>query len=303
MSTQRQAEQNRPEEQRDRISGVFSSQEVRKVGTGTTQRKTIQKTYWFCEELADGSIEVQPLNPNYVPSGPKKALARDKFLATFAPEPELYITSVYPKIRELNKTIARADRHRKNQEYYSAEMEYGNAIKVDEENVRANFGLGITYLERGEQAKADNIFERLVKLEAAFETEHKHLFNEFGIKLRKNGMLDQAVAYYSRALELSARDEHLFYNLARAYLEKKEHGSALDSLLYALKLNPTLDVGVKFLLWMVQQQLVPDNKKTDVSIALQKIKEMQAKGSPQPESPAEEPEAEAPKDQSLRPAQ
>ena len=30
------------------------------------------------------------------------------------------------------------------------------------------------------------IFHRLVKLDATFETEHKHLFNDFGINLRKN---------------------------------------------------------------------------------------------------------------------
>lgn len=262
-------------EHRDRISGVFSSQEVRKVGTGTTQRKTIQKTFWYCEEQPDGSIEVQPLNPNYVPSGPKKNLPREKFLSSYSPEPELYVSNVFPRMRELKKTIARADRHRKNQEYYSAEMEYGNAIKVDEENVRANFGLGITYLERGEFGKADNIFDRLVKLDAAFQEEHKHLFNEFGIKLRKNGMTDQAVAYYTRALTLTATDEHLFHNLARAYMEKNEYDKALDNLLHSLELNINLDASAKFLLWMVQNQHVPEQRKAEVAGMLQKIKAAQ----------------------------
>ena len=272
MERRLQAEQHSQDEQRDAIRGVFSSQEVRRLGTGSTQRKIIQKTFWYCEEKEDGSIEAQPLNSNYVPSGSKKMLSRDRFLSTFSPEPELYFSNVFPKMRELTQTIARADRYRQNKKLNSAEVEYGNAIKVDEENVRANFGLGITYLERGERAKADNIFERLVKLEAAFEKEHKHLFNEFGIKLRKTGMHDQAVSYYNRALELSTRDEHLFYNLARAYLEKKDYSSALENLLHSLKLNPTLDVSVKFLLWMVQKQLVPDNRKIEVSKRLQQIR-------------------------------
>jgi Tfp pilus assembly protein PilF len=272
MERRLQAEQHNQDEQREAIRGVFSSQEVRKLGTGTTQRKIIQKSLWFCEEKEDGSIEVQLLNSNYVPSGSKKTLPRDRFLSSFSPEPEIYSSSVFPKMRELTQTIARGNRYRQNNKLYSAEMEYGNAIKVDEENVRANFGLGITYLERGERAKADNIFKRLVKLEAAFEKEHKHLFNEFGIKLRKTGMHDQAVSYYNRALELSSRDEHLFYNLARVYLEKKDYGSALENLLHSLKLNPTLDVSVKFLLWMVHKQLVPDNRKIEVSKILQQIR-------------------------------
>ena len=72
--------------ERERIKGVFSSQEVRKVGTGTTTRKTIQKAYWFVEENDDGSILVQPLNSNYIPSGPKRTVPIDEFLERFAPQ-------------------------------------------------------------------------------------------------------------------------------------------------------------------------------------------------------------------------
>ncbi|MDR1685934.1 MAG: hypothetical protein LBR82_05785 [Desulfovibrio sp.] len=255
-----------------KIRGVFSSQEVKKVGTGTTVRKTIQKTFWFCEEKDDGSLEVQPLNPNYVPSGPKKNVEREYFLTHFAPEPEMYMQSVYPKMRELNKTVARAERYRANNELYSAEMEYNNALKVDDENVRANFGLGITYLERGENDKAQNVFTRLVKLDAAFEEEHKHLFNEFGIKLRKNSMTDQAVTYYERALELAVQDENLLYNLARAWLEKKDTAKCLDFLLKSLALNPRLEPAVKFLLWLDGKGLVPEDKKQAVSALTAEIR-------------------------------
>lgn len=278
-------------DKKDRISGVFSSQEVKRVGTGTTTRRTIQKAYWYCEELPDGSLEVQPLNPNYVPSGPKKTVTQEQFLSSFAPEPEMYVSTVYPRMRELHKTIARGDRHRSNKEFYSAEMEYGNALKVDEENIRANFGLGITYLERGENAKADNIFERLVRLDAAFEEEHKHLFNEFGIKLRKNKMTDQAVTYYNRALELTKNDENLYYNLARACLEKKDMDATLENLFTALTLNPLLDPAVKFLLWLVTKDLVPDDKKQAVAEAVAKIKEAQAAPPPQ-DAPDAAPQAE-----------
>jgi tetratricopeptide (TPR) repeat protein len=260
-------------EKREPITGVFSSQELKKVGTGTTQRKFIQKAFWFAVESEDGSIEVQPLNPNYVPSGPKKSVTLEYFLAHYSPEPELYVSNVFPKMRELNKIIARGDRYRKNREFYSAEVEYNNAIKVDEENVRANFGLGITYLERGESGKAENIFERLVKLEAAFEPEHKHLFNEFGIKLRKNGLFNEALRYYTRALELSAQDENLLYNLARVYMEKKDYGKAVEFLLQSLELNLGLEESVKFLLWVVSKGLVPEGRKPAVAEMLRNIKQ------------------------------
>ena len=232
---------------KEKIKGVFSTQILAKVGIGTTLRKTIQKSYWFAVEQDDGSVEVQPLNVNYVPSGPKNAIPRDEFLDKFSPEPEFYTITVMPKMRELEKSIARGDRHRKRGETFSAELEYGNATKVDEENVRANFGLGLTYLERGATDKAQDIFERLVKIEAAYEPEHKHLFNEFGISLRKNKMVDQALEYYARALELSDSDENLYCNIARVYLALNKHEDAAKHLKKSLEADPDFESSKKLL--------------------------------------------------------
>lgn len=261
----------------DNIVGVFSTQEVRKVGTGTTSRKSIHKSFWFCNELIEGeqagSIEIQPLNSNYVPSGPKRTVTMEQFIADFSPEPEFYMGTVFPRMREMNKTIARAERHRNNNELFSAEMEFGNALRVDEENVRANFGLGLTYMERGENAKAEDILGRIVKLEAAFEPEHKHLFNEFGIQLRKNSMHKDAISYYSRALELSQKDENLFYNIARACLENKEPDKAADYLLQGLALNPGMETITKFLMWLLAKKQLSTEKSIEAATALKKAAE------------------------------
>ena len=180
----------------------------------------------------------------------------ESFLEKYKPEPEFYVQTVFPRINELNKTLARAERHRKNGETFSAEYEFGNALKVDVENVRANFGLGLTYLERGAGDKAEDIFQRLVKLDAAFEQEHKHLFNEFGINLRKNKMIDQAVTYYNRALELEQRDENIHLNLARALVEKKNYPEAARNVLEALTINPSNETGRTFLEWLLKHEML-----------------------------------------------
>ena len=238
------------EGQPKRLVGAFSTQSVEKVGTGTTQRKVVQKTYWFARELDDGSMEVQPLNSQFVPSGVKDQLDKEAFLSRYAPEPEFYQKVVFPKIKELNQTVGRAEELRAKGAMYSAEFEYQNALAVDEENVRANFGLGLTYLARGESNKANDLFERLVHLDAAFEEEHKHLFNEFGISLRKSGMLEQAVTYYTRALEMTDEDENLYYNMARAFFEKGDIGGCVENLKQALRINPSHPQVVEFLAYL-----------------------------------------------------
>ena len=240
---------------RSLIKGVFSLEKIAKVGAGATVRKTRQTMYWYAEEDDQGIIWVQPLNPNYVPSGPKQEVAKDEFLDQYTPEPEFYTSKVYPTIRKLNQTIAKAERHRTNGDNYSAEYEFNNALRVDEENIRANFGLGLTYLERGDTEKADNIFVRLVKMDATFEPEHKHLFNDFGINLRKNEMYDQAVEYYSKALVLSPHDEHLHYNIARAYFAQANISKTLEHLRAALALNNNLEVAQQFVEYLKKNNL------------------------------------------------
>ena len=241
------------------VRGVFSTQEIRKVGTGTTTRKTVQKTFWFVEQHGD-TIECQPLNANYVPSGPKRKISMDELLDKFSPEPEFYQMSVYPKMREVEQSVDKGDSHREKGETFAAEFEYSRALKLNAENVRANFGIGLTYMERGELGKAQDIFDRLLNLEATYEPEHKHLFNEFGINLRKNKMLSQSVEYYQRALQITANDENLHMNLARVLLETKDMDGCLEHLLTALELAPRHEVSLKFLKWLLQKSMIPADK-------------------------------------------
>ena len=250
------------------VRGVFSTQEIRRVGTGTTTRKTVQKTFWFIEQNGK-EIDCQPLNTNYVPSGPKRKITLDELIAKFSPEPEFYLNSVFPKMQEMQRNVENGDTHRDKGETFAAEYEYSRALKIDEENVRANFGIGLTYLERGDNAKAQDIFQRLVKLEATFEPEHKHLFNEFGINLRKNRMLQESLEYYHRALELSPNDENLYMNIARVQLELKNLVECVDNLLKALTLSPRHETSLKFLAWLIQKQLVPADRLDGVRAALQ----------------------------------
>lgn len=217
--------------------GIFSS----RTGDDDIFRDDTQKSYWSVQELESGSVEVQALNSNNIPTGPKLAIDRERFLSNYNPEPEFYANVVLPSLQEQNDRIERGEGHRHKEEVYSAEYEFSEAVAVDEENVRANFGLGLTYLERGEIERAEDVFKRLVKLNAIYAPEHKHLFNEFGISMRKNGMFDHAIKYYHRAEELCDNDENLFLNISRAYFEKGDLDGCIKYLEKSLILNPDFD--------------------------------------------------------------
>ncbi len=246
------------------IKGVFSSQEIRKVGTGTTTRKTVQKIFWFVEQDGD-TLMMQSINMNFVPTGKKRIITLQELLEKFSPEPEFYMQSVYPKMREVNDSVKEGDSLRDQGKHFSAEFEYSNALTLDEENVRANFGIALTYLSRGERDKASNIFERLVNLEATYEQEHKHLFNELGISLRKSAMLGQSIEYYTKALGLTKNDDNLHINMARALLESENYGPCVEHLFLALSINPENEVAIKFLDWLVAKKHVPEDMQSTVT--------------------------------------
>ncbi len=234
----------------DRLSGVFSQKKKAKIGTGATARRTEVVFYYAVEERENGVMQVQALTPGDVPYGPISEITREELLANYLPEPQKTLTraraAMSPQDMDIQKAVARGDKFRKRGENFTAEYEYNKALAMDERNVRANFGIGLCYISRGEGEKAKEVFERVVKIDAVFEDEHKHLFNEFGISLRKSGMHAEAMEYYRRALDLSSEDENLHYNMARAAYDNKDIGLSLVYLKSCLALNPTHEQATKF---------------------------------------------------------
>jgi tetratricopeptide (TPR) repeat protein len=220
---------------------VFSTITEIKVGTGTTAKKQRNKLLWHVQQKDVDEFGIRKINPQFVPVGEEKIIDQEELLADYTPEVEIHNSRVEPAMCALRKTIAKGDKHRSKGEPLSAEMEYSKALDVDETNVRAVFGLGLVYLDRKDKEKSKAVFEQLVALEATFDLKHKHLFNEFGIALRKNELYDEAVKYYSRAVDLTSDDENLYYNLARAFYEKGDWEHCLEFVSHSLRLNPYLE--------------------------------------------------------------
>lgn len=248
----------------DAIKGVFSTQTKGIIGFGSTKRKVKQHIYAFVEEEADGSLCVRELNKHFVPVGKSRWITKDVLLKDFLPEPDVYLNKVLPAMRQVEESVEKADDHRANGELISAEFEYKNALRLDEEHIRGTFGLGLTYLARGETDNADIVFRRVVTLDGAFDEEHKHLFNEFGIRLRKNGMHAQALKFYNRAAKLLKReDEHLLYNIARTFFEKGQGRQAKRLLEKALANNPAFEQAREFLAVLERGGPMPGERDTD----------------------------------------
>ena len=218
-------------ESRSKIKGIFSCQKEVKVGAGTTAKRHLSTTYWKAEELDDGNVSMQSLDNNWQPHGRIVILPKENLFRDFKLEPEVWYELVTLK-------VAHGDAHREAGQLHEAQIDYAQVRAVDEDNIRANFGLGLVYLSLGQEEKAAYVFERLIELKETFAPQHKHLFNEFGISLRKRGLLDRTLIYYSKALELSPDDENLHFNLARCHFERKDAPALFAHLRVALQIDP-----------------------------------------------------------------
>ncbi len=232
--------------------GVYEKESIITIGTGHTAKKTVSKNYFYAKPKNDQFVEVDILNIQHKPVGLPELVPIDKFkkeykfvsdLETFQKqfqEPD-------PKKQKAEQHVKTGERHLKNKEYNSAEFEFGMALKYDEKNLKAHHGLSKVYLETGQIEKAQEYLRKMSELEDLFSVENKHIFNEYAINLRKQRMFDEAIKNYKKAIAIDPNDEVLYYNLARAYYEKKEYDKAIKNLEKALKLKPDFKEAIKAL--------------------------------------------------------
>lgn len=220
--------------------GVYSETKVQKIGTMSTSRTQIIVDYYQCTQIDENTMNIQILDMYGAPMPLMEKVAIGEFLKRFTYDPDKFLNPKTSADLAADKAIATAEKHVARKEFNSAEYEYSKALKLDEENVRANFGLGKLYVETGEVDKAAEIFSGLAQQDNVLELSNKHIFNELGIELRGLKHYEQAIDFYRKALVLAQDDEHLLFNIARAYLEDGNKDIARDYLNRALVIDPQM---------------------------------------------------------------
>ena len=158
----------------DKIQGIFSVEKTAKIGTGSTEKKVKQKMYCQAIEKEDGQIDVRYLGKDDKPIEVPELVPKDVFIRDYVFQPYYLEKRKAEKDNKANKNIVTAEEHVKKNELHSAEYEYNLALRIDEENLRAYFGIGNVYLKMGEKDKAKDIFMKISRIDAIFEEKNKH---------------------------------------------------------------------------------------------------------------------------------
>ncbi|MFW5734299.1 MAG: tetratricopeptide repeat protein [Oceanidesulfovibrio sp.] len=266
------------------LKGIYSTVEQTSLGAGMTRRVSQRKRYWAVWEPAPGedTYTVQSLNQNLIPTGSKRSVSSLEFRERFRLEPDFFVDVNAENVRHLweqhsekrgaehesgeRRTIFdREERPRRRErgepprgterdeplldeeiDRAPLDREQLRAIEA-ERNARAGYGLGMSHLKRGNMDKAKELLKRVAVEEGDYVHEHKHMFNEFGVGLRKNQLLDIALLHMRRALSLAPYDENIYHNMARLYYEKGDKAMAVKHLEKSLELNPEFKESRQFL--------------------------------------------------------
>lgn len=258
----------------DNFRGVYSTrqQDHTPQPPGTKTRKR----YWLAWTTDDQTITVQPLGPDLEPSGAKRIISVMDFIEQYTHEPEVLpsfsmvdpglqegwqrSTSVPTEENSLTRNVHRQavdlddlDFLPHTQAHTEERLKEKESAALSlEHDTRAEFGMAITYLRRGDKRKAMRLFEKLTH--GDFQPEHRHMFTDFGINLRKSKLLDAALIQHLKALELSPDDDHVHHNIARVYYEMGDTNNTVRHLKECLNLNPDLKPAKQFLAFLRKQQ-------------------------------------------------
>ncbi len=166
------------------------------------------------------------------------------FDKTLEPEPE---EEKSPEEVVQEKLVRQGEIHIEREEFHSAEYEFKNTLKLDENNVKANFGLGQSFSGQGRTEEAREVFAKLGDNEDLYKEENKHTFNELGIALRREEMYDDAVKNYHRAIQLDPNDPILYYNISLALYHSGQMAAARKFLTSSIELDEGFEDALKLM--------------------------------------------------------
>jgi len=193
---------------------------------------------------------VQELDRAFQPQREAVSIDPATFCASFSLEPAIFATPVRKGIVPASPFQPQAGiPPAKTPEQLSAER------AAVENDLRAHFGTLLLKIRRdGDLQNALRFLQDIAEVEEGIVPEHKYMFAEFGINLRKGKLPEVALAHAKRVLSLAPGDSHAHFNIARIYHVLGKLDEAEQHLLSALEFSPDLEYARDFLAYIGKER-------------------------------------------------
>ncbi len=134
-----------------------------------------------------------------------------------------------------------------------AEASFRTALRDDPASAEALYGIGSVCMNQQRNAEARDFFARAVKLTASYPETLPNAWNNLGILSTREGRMDEAIAHFQQALQLSPDSMIALDNLGSAYRQTKRWNDAQKTYENALRIQPN-DPEANYGLGMVYAQ-------------------------------------------------
>ena len=219
--------------------GVYSS-----LTSGPQEKRstTKRKQYWFVWDNEHAGYSVQALDGAFTPQGEALVIETSTFHATFSREPTIFAV---PARRSPVPALS-----------LQPQPEQQAANRAEVENfLRSHFGALLLKIRRGDDLPDSlKALQDLAEVEEGIVPEHKYMFAEFGINLRKGSMPEIALSHAKRVLTLAPGDSNAHFNIARIYHTLGRLDEAEQHLLAALEFAPDLEYARDFLAYIGKER-------------------------------------------------
>ena len=118
------------------------------------------------------------------------------------------------------------------------DLEAARKAKIVESKLRETFRQTLLRLKRPRERSAALLaLEQLAKTKEGITPSHKHMFRDFGVRLRQNSQPDLALLFSRKAVELAPEDDHAHFNLARILCSLGMYDEAATHIATALSMT------------------------------------------------------------------
>ncbi|MBQ7585760.1 MAG: hypothetical protein IJU40_05885, partial [Desulfovibrionaceae bacterium] len=204
-----------------------------------------RKEYFFvfrCEIDGNTVYVLQELNDAYIPTGNVNTADASILKEYFEHEPHILAMPLYKP--QIPPEKLKAPRHvpsplgdkPKAPTFTTPDAKV--LAKAREEALRSNFEEACKNLSQPtERNKALRAIKKIATQEEGIVPEHKHMFRDFSVSLRKKSLPEVALLFATRNLKLSPNDDHAHFNVARIYAVMERFDDAIKELNTAMSME------------------------------------------------------------------
>jgi tetratricopeptide (TPR) repeat protein len=144
-------------------------------------------------------------------------------------------SKTFAQTDDAQSLVKQAVQFNKDRKYADAIDKYNQALKLDSNNIYANYGIAYSLLASGSGKEGIPHLEKVIKANTSLTPD---AYDLLGSIYDKNHETEKAIAAYNAGIKADPKSQSLYYNLGLVYFRDKKYADAEKCAVEAIKIDP-----------------------------------------------------------------